>query len=338
VIEKFKALDVYRKLPSDYLQPTYSGATLSIISTVIMVMLFLSELRSYMEVKTSSEMFIDINRGGDKLIINIDIMMYRLPCMILSLDIQDVMGSHSVNVHGTLHKDFLDLNGNTLSSTVHPTKPHDAVHHEHHDGDEEQPEYEEVKKAIQDKEGCRLYGTFYVNKVPGNFHISSHAFGTTIQRLFSEGLMQWDVTHKINHISFGDDSQIKEIKKSFGVGVLNPLDNLAKIEHEVKKTYEYYLKVVPTTYQDMAGKEFFVHQFTSNTNEVVTNMVPATYFRFDLSPITVRYWQYKQNIFHFLIQICAIIGGIFTVTGILDALVHKSVVALLKKAEMNKLT
>jgi len=27
VIEKFKALDVYRKLPSDYLQPTYSGAT-----------------------------------------------------------------------------------------------------------------------------------------------------------------------------------------------------------------------------------------------------------------------------------------------------------------------
>lgn len=31
-----------------------------------MIMLFLSELRSYMEVKTSSEMFIDINRGGEK--------------------------------------------------------------------------------------------------------------------------------------------------------------------------------------------------------------------------------------------------------------------------------
>lgn len=27
VMEKFKSLDVYRKLPSDYLQPTYSGAT-----------------------------------------------------------------------------------------------------------------------------------------------------------------------------------------------------------------------------------------------------------------------------------------------------------------------
>jgi len=247
------------------------------------------------------------------------------------------MGSHSVNVHGTLHKDFLDKDGNVLSQAVHPTKPAHATDH-HVEGEEEQPDYEEVKKAINDKEGCRLYGTFFVNKVPGNFHISTHAFGPIIQRLYSEGLMHWDVTHKINHISFGDDSQLKEIKKQFGVGVLNPLDDVRKDDMGVKKTYEYYLKVVPTTYEDINKNTYYVHQFTSNGNEVQTNMVPAAYFRFDLSPITVRYWQYKQNIFHFLIQICAIIGGIFTVTGIIDALVHKSVVALLKKAEMGKLT
>lgn len=26
LLERFKALDIYRKLPSDYVQPTYSGA------------------------------------------------------------------------------------------------------------------------------------------------------------------------------------------------------------------------------------------------------------------------------------------------------------------------
>jgi hypothetical protein len=26
LLEKFKGLDIYRKLPSDYVQPTYSGA------------------------------------------------------------------------------------------------------------------------------------------------------------------------------------------------------------------------------------------------------------------------------------------------------------------------
>ena len=169
--------------------------------------------------------------------------MYRLPCLILSLDVQDVMGSHSVNVHGTLHKDRLDNEEKVMSQMVHPTK---SIHAEQDHGPEvmeEQPDYEEVKQAVNNKEGCRLYGTFLVNKVPGNFNISSHAFGPTIQRMFSEGLMQFDVTHKINHISFGDDSDLKQIKAKFGLGVLNPLDNVRKSETELKKTYEYYLKV-----------------------------------------------------------------------------------------------
>jgi Endoplasmic reticulum vesicle transporter. len=46
----------------------------------------------------------------------------------------------------------------------------------------------------------------------------------------------------------------------------------------------------------------------------------------------------KESFFRFLVQICAIIGGIFTVAGIIDALIHKSVVAILKKAQMGKLS
>lgn len=59
--------------------------------------------------------------------------------------------------------------------------------------------------------------------------------------------------------------------------------------------------------------------------------------RFDMSPVTVKYWQYKENLWHFLIQICAIIGGIFSVTGIIDALIHKSIAAILRKANMGKI-
>lgn len=32
----------------------------------MMVLLILSEYKTYLEVKTNSEMYIDINRGGDK--------------------------------------------------------------------------------------------------------------------------------------------------------------------------------------------------------------------------------------------------------------------------------
>ena len=50
---------------------------------------------------------------------------------------------------------------------------------------------------------------FFVNKVPGNFHISSHAFAPTIQKLAIENKLDIDLNHKINYLSFGDDEEIK---------------------------------------------------------------------------------------------------------------------------------
>ena len=60
-------------------------------------------------------------------------------------------------------------------------------------------------------------------------------------------------------------------------------------------------------------------------------------FRYDLSPVTVKFSLKKESFFHFLVQICAIIGGIFTVAGIIDSLIHKSIIHILKKAQMGKL-
>ena len=33
-----------------------------------------------------------------------------------------------------------------------------------------------IQIAFSDKEGCKLSGFIYINKVPGNFHISSHPY------------------------------------------------------------------------------------------------------------------------------------------------------------------
>jgi len=72
------------------------------------------------------------------------------------------------------------------------------------------------------------------------------------------GLNTIDVSHVINHISFGDDSDIKEIMKKFNKGVLNPLDNVKKIKGPELKTvgvmHQYYINVVPSTYEDIKGR------------------------------------------------------------------------------------
>jgi hypothetical protein len=42
---KLRQLDIYRKLPADLTEPTMSGALVSIVSTIIMVFLFMTEMQ-----------------------------------------------------------------------------------------------------------------------------------------------------------------------------------------------------------------------------------------------------------------------------------------------------
>jgi hypothetical protein len=59
-------------------------------------------------------------------------------------------------------------------------------------------------------------------------------------------------------------------------------------------------------------------------------------FNYELSPITVSFEEEKENIFEFLVYICAIIGGVFTVSGIIDSVLEKSY-SLLFKERIGKL-
>jgi hypothetical protein len=281
-----------------------------------MVFLFLSEFSMFVKVKTSTEMLVDNNAGSDKFIINVDMVIHKFPCSLISVDAQDIMGSHSINVHGRIHKNKLDKKGKIIGEFLEIVLAGDDV---------KMPDYDEVKKAVENEEGCHVTGSLEVLKVPGNFHISTHAYGQIIAKLISDGFQINDLSHTINHVSFGDESHIQFIKNNFDVGILNPIDGTHKTAGAKKQTsYEYYLKVVPTTYLTLNGDNYHVHQFTANTNENTNHiMVPSIYFRYDISPILVRVVQYKQPFSHFFIQICAIVGGMFTVIGILDHLFYK---------------
>jgi len=238
------------------------------------------------------------------------------------------MGTHHVNVGGNLAKKRLNRDGNFMADFLDLPTP--------------APDMARLKDAFINQEGCQLVGSILVNKVPGNFHVSAHAHQFFLGEIFAQnGIATIDLSHKINHVSFGSDDDIKEIKKKFNKGVLNPLDGVQVVKNEALKNVgvmtQYYINVVPTTYQDLSAKELYVHQFAVNSNSLETFNVPAVYFRYDLSPVTVKFALRKESFFHFLVQICAIIGGIFTVAGIIDSLIHKSVVHILKKAQMGKL-
>ena len=60
-------------------------------------------------------------------------------------------------------------------------------------------------------------------------------------------------------------------------------------------------------------------------------------YRYDLNPITVKYHETRPPIYHFLTTVCAIVGGTFTVAGIIDSCIF-SATEIFKKFEIGKLS
>jgi len=59
-----------------------------------------------------------------------------------------------------------------------------------------------------------MKGYFKVYRVPGNFHISTHAFGDIVMTLRREGY-HFDASYTINHLSFGNKEDFDYIHRSF---------------------------------------------------------------------------------------------------------------------------
>ena len=52
----------------------------------------------------------------------------------------------------------------------------------------------------------------------------------------------------------------------------------------------------------------------------------------------VKFVEKRTSFLHFLTNVCAIVGGVFTVTGIIDAFIYHGHRAIKKKMELGKLS
>ena len=288
--------------------------------TVIMsVYLFMFEFKNYFIIKTRSELLIDNTKDSEKLMINVDITMHRIPCYILSMDISDFTGAHTSNVAGTLVKKSLDKDGNVLS--VYSKNLGDS----HEDHGVKEFKVEDVERAFNNSEGCRLSGSFEVMRLPGNFHIASHTFAPIIREFRAKGKeINLDLTHTIHHISFENEKDLKIIKEKFNEGIMTPMDGFKLVDDTKGTLLNYYINIIPSSYQDIDGSVYNAFQFTFKQKKVDSGrMIPTIFFRYDISPILMKYTKYYPGHFDGVINICAIFGGMFTIAGILDSMLLK---------------
>ena len=77
----------------------------------MLIGLTIFEVSKYMTHESQAELVIDMTHRDDFVNINLDVSFPKVPCDVLSVDVEDILGTHKTDVMGELHKDRLDKSG-----------------------------------------------------------------------------------------------------------------------------------------------------------------------------------------------------------------------------------
>lgn len=270
-----------------------AGALITLCSTALIFVLVLSELVVYTSIETDHHLTVDNQAAQlDSVKIHLSATFFHLGCDDVNLEMEA-------------------MRGDSMS-------PDD-------DSD--------VSKKPVGKDGCKVQGNLVVPKVGGNFHLATGTLGMNRSPLIqltggffggmaAGGFKGANLSHTIHSLSFGDDLP----------GVDNPLTEVTNIVPTDVGQYQFHVKLVPTVYRPLRGAAVYSNQYSMYEQFVRLDLLsalqsgsaPGIYFYYDFYPVMVQYHEKKPSFLQFLTRICGIIGGIFTVAGVLDGIVHRA--------------
>ncbi|AAZ13490.1 Endoplasmic Reticulum-Golgi Intermediate Compartment (ERGIC)/Endoplasmic reticulum vesicle transporter, putative [Trypanosoma equiperdum] len=207
-------------------------------------------------------------------------------------------------------------------------------------------------------EGCNLHASFSVPRVTGNIHFVPgrmfNFFGQHLHSFKGETIRKLNLSHIVHALEFGERFP----------GQNNPMDGMVNARgvkdpsEPLIGRFTYFVKVVPTLYQvvSMANTGNLVesnqysvtHHFTPSwaaPKEGETDnpnsdplVVPGVFISYDISPIRVSVTRTHPypSIVHLVLQLCAVGGGVYTVTGLIDSLFFHGIKRVQEKINRGK--
>ena len=213
-----------------------------------------------------------------------------------------------------------------------------------------QQQVRDIEEALARGEGCRVFGHLDVERVAGNFHVSVHTQNFfVLQQLFAADTARINTSHTIDTISFGRpypgrvnpldgtthivESGAKTFRyflkvvptnfRSYGSSrafVATRAASAAAAAAEARRVEEEGDD--PTTLDDEGRRVLRTNQYSVteyvSTNKAGDGVVPAVFFVYDLSPIVMVIDEVPFRLGHYLTRICAVVGGVFAVTRMVD--------------------
>lgn len=192
---------------------------------------------------------------------------------------------------------------------------------------ESEASLQSIRDQFSEEGGCKIFGRMELNQASGHFHVaphkSIHQGGTfkdggifNLLDLLSFTFNEFNITHTINSLSFGDQFP----------GINSPLDGESRKLQDTHGMYQYYVKVVPTRYKKIDGQEIESNQYavTEHMRHLSPGSgrgLPGIYFYYEISPIQAVFEEKRGGFLKFLCSVCAIVGGVFTVLGLIDSFI-----------------
>jgi thiol-disulfide isomerase/thioredoxin len=185
-------------------------------------------------------------------------------------------------------------------------------------------------------EGCMIAGHLNVRKVPGSLKLSLHTSGHDHEHHMI------NASHVVNELWFGEPlshHQRANMPTADQEELLSPtshrLDQMPFLTAAAGRAHVHYLKVVTKLLKHAADSmaDLLVYKYTvhSNLYETGPKEAPSIEFKYDLSPISIVVQQERMPLYRFITSSCAIIGGVFTVIGLIENAIHVTSSAVMKK-------
>ena len=327
-----KRLDLWQKISVDGVsQPSIIGSLLSIMAVLVTIILVLREIYDLLTPKIKHDTLIYQDPYQDaKIKVQLQINFPKMPCHLLSLDQEDQMGNHKLNIIDTIGKSkgTLFAINNIIS---YPSHSFYASQNTKYGNNlkEEDINLQSTIEAIKKKETCTIYGHVPINKVPGDIHISFHDYSDTfysIKEDHPELYKTLALSHRINGLFFGEEGFDTEVFERFDLeptGFSSIHNGGGYLSDQEMKNYDYYLKLIPYLLVDeMRGQEHLLYQYSVTQKSKVipqdSDEMPILVLNYDMTPLTMRVTRSSRSWTHSLTHIFAIVGGVFVIFNLLN--------------------
>jgi endoplasmic reticulum-Golgi intermediate compartment protein 3 len=178
------------------------------------------------------------------------------------------------------------------------------------------------------REGCRVVGTVTMRRAAGVVYVAAprtltNVDGRLMFTIAPDTMTSFNASHTITRLSFGPAFP----------GQVSPLDGAASPPTATAGSWQYHLRVVPTTYTYLYGTAVASAQFsaadfvqTYDAEAGGAGMVhPGVWWRVDWAPLTVSLSEARRSFLSFAVSLCGLLGGVFAISGVVDTLLHRAV-------------